>query len=137
MASYCYRCESCGDELELQAAIGTARRMIRCDCGGVKRLRIGVGVNVSAHALETKGGEVRASDAMEARWQRDMPAYKRMRRQGMQPDGIDGAARLEDKVADQIDIELQRPAFDGVSRERYVAAKEEAAELKRVATHGA
>lgn len=133
MPSYAYRCESCGDELERQVAIGTARRMIRCDCGGVKRLLIGVGVNVSAHALETKGGEVRASDAMEARWHKDMPAYRRMRKAGMQPDHIDGSARLEDKVSDQTDIELQRPSLEDVSRPRYIEAKEAAAQLVREA----
>ena len=39
------------------------------------------------------------------RWDRDMPAYKRLRQQGLQPKGIDGCADLETRAHDQFEIE--------------------------------
>lgn len=43
----------------------------------------------------------------ERRWDRDMPAYARLRRDGLQPRSVDGAADLEQKMNHgQIDIDL-------------------------------
>lgn len=47
----------------------------------------------------TTGGERAAQiNATEARWQKDMPAYKRLRQDGLQPKGIDGCAEIEKKA---------------------------------------
>jgi hypothetical protein len=43
---------------------------------------------------------------MERRWDKDMPAYARLRRDGLQPRGIDGSARLEATASSQMEIEL-------------------------------
>jgi len=43
--------------------------------------------------------------AREKRWDKDMPAYKRMRDQGYQPKGIDGAHALERDATTQFEIE--------------------------------
>ncbi len=97
------------------------------------RLRIGAGVNIAPSALETKGGQVRAINAKEGRWDKDMPAYQRMRWRGMQPKGIDGAADLEDRVGDQFDVKYDRMISavpEGGAREsfrRRVAEGEEQA----------
>lgn len=93
------------------------------------RLRIGVGVNISATALETKGGDVRAVDEREDRWHKDMPAYKRMRHRGMQPPQIDGSASLEEKVGDQFDVNYHGLYEQGVTRERVQEGAEQAAEI--------
>jgi hypothetical protein len=123
----------CGETFELERPIGTAQRMTRCSCGDTARLVIGEGVNIAPSALETKGARVREIDNTEAGWSKDMAAYKRMRDRGMQPQAIDGSARLEDSVGDQLDVELQKmnkSAQDGrVSRKRYIEAAEQAAEL--------
>lgn len=132
MPMYEFACDSCSAVAEKSFPIGTAQRITTCEeCGGIARLKIGAGVNISAHAFEHKGGRVREADALEGRWGKDMPAYKRMRDKGMQPPAVDGAAKLEERANDQTDIELSRPGLDGVSRERYIAAKEESAELAR------
>lgn len=133
MALYVYRCGTCGEEHDKQYPIGTALRITRCHCGGTMRLRIGTGVNISAHALETKGGPVRDVDAREDRWHKDMPAYKRMRHRGLQPQAIDGSAALEDKVGDQFDV-MHQPMYEaGVSRTHMVEAAEQA---KQIAQEG-
>lgn len=36
-----------------------------------------------------------ATSQMEKRWEKDMPAYKRLRDDGMQPKNIDGSAKIE------------------------------------------
>jgi len=131
MANYLYRCAKCGREDDKDYPIGTAIRVTRCvECGGVMRLRIGVGVNISASALATKGAPVTAIDKREGEWQKDIPAYRRMRRKGMQPKGIDGSAKLEDRVGDQFDVNY-RDVMDrtGATRERVMEGVEQAAEI--------
>lgn len=44
-------------------------------------------------------------NAKEKRWDSDLPAYKRLRRNGVQPKGIDGSARLEAKANETIEVE--------------------------------
>lgn len=57
-------------------------------------------------AATTAGGQAALREkAMEARWDRDMPAYKRLREQGFQPPSIDGAAELESKASSRFEIE--------------------------------
>ncbi len=43
---------------------------------------------------------------MEARWERDMPAYRRLRDNGLQPPHIDGCAQLETRASSQLEIEM-------------------------------
>lgn len=41
----------------------------------------------------------------EGRWERDLPAYKRLRDNGTQPRCIDGCAELETKAESSVEIE--------------------------------
>ena len=43
--------------------------------------------------------------AREKRWSRDMPAYKRLRKQGLQPRQIDGCGILEKHATEKWQIE--------------------------------
>jgi hypothetical protein len=129
MPRYEYHCGACDEISEIVVSIGTARRMRECDCGGIARLRIGVDVNIAPSALENKGAAVRAIDTKEGRWDRDMPAYKRMRHAGMQPASVDGAAALEGQVGDQFDVHY-KPLMDrGIPRDRIQEGEEQAKEL--------
>lgn len=57
-------------------------------------------VGIAPSATPTRGdGNAATVNAREQRWNRDMPAYKRLRRDGLQPDHIDGAARIEQELA--------------------------------------
>jgi hypothetical protein len=42
----------------------------------------------------------------DASWDRDMPAYKRLRNNGVQPPRIDDSAQLESRATDQFEVEL-------------------------------
>jgi len=44
----------------------------------------------------------------EARWAVDMPAYKRLREQGLQPPRIDGCAKLEAQADTRFEVESGR-----------------------------
>ena len=44
-------------------------------------------------------------DLTERQWSRDMPAYKSMRQQGLQPPSIDGAADLATRATSTFEIE--------------------------------
>jgi hypothetical protein len=61
------------------------------------------------HKLKTIqfGGRGKSpQSAMESRWERDMPAYQRLRHHGLQPRQIDGCADLETHADSQLEIEL-------------------------------
>lgn len=50
---------------------------------------------IASAALPTRGHAAAAINAKEQRWTRDMDAYKRLRRDGLQPPQIDGSHHLE------------------------------------------
>ena len=126
MPLYTYRCSECGPQDEQEFAIGTARRLASCVCGQTMRLVIGHGVHV---APSLHNPNVRHVDQTEARWDKDMPAYSRMRNRGMQPPQVDGSAALEDHCGDQLDIDYGNLYDEGVTRERVIEGTEQAADI--------
>lgn len=63
-------------------------------------------VNLAPSAMPSRAPEAADVKAREARWERDRPAYKRLRENGQQPRCIDGCAELEAKAASAAEIEL-------------------------------
>lgn len=55
-------------------------------------------IAVSAHATPSRRPEAVRIDETEARWDRDGDAYKRLRKEGVQPDHIDGCADIERRM---------------------------------------
>ena len=53
------------------------------------------GISFGANSTTTRGAQVTATNRTAKNWDKDMPAYKRLRQNGLQPRGIDGAAALE------------------------------------------
>jgi hypothetical protein len=132
--SYQYRCGACATEWLADYSIGQAPRITQHDCGGIAKLLIGQGVNISAKGFAVKGTHVRHADSIEDRWAVDLPAYKRMRMNGMQPPQTEGAAALEDTVADQFDIDHRRLYEQGISRDRINEINQETDQI--AAEHG-
>lgn len=64
-------------------------------------------ISFSAHAMPTRKGsqQVLAVNKTESGWDKDMPAYKRLRRDGFQPRHIDGSADFESRAVDKVEIE--------------------------------
>lgn len=52
-------------------------------------------VQVAASAMPTRKVEANRIAQTENRWDKDMAAYRRLRKDGLQPKGIDGAAKIE------------------------------------------
>lgn len=70
-------------------------------------------VSVAPSAMPSRSPEVAATKARDGRWQKDMPAYKRLRKDGVQPKSIDGAADIEKRATVKAEVEsgqvVQRP----------------------------
>lgn len=65
------------------------------------------GVQMAPSAMPSRRGGAHAveSNALEAAWSQDMPAYKRLRREGLQPKNVNGSAELERKANTRIEVE--------------------------------
>lgn len=63
------------------------------------------GIQLSSAATPTRRRENDAINQKEKRWDRDMDAYKRLRRDGLQPPNIDGSARLEQRAEHKVQVE--------------------------------
>lgn len=64
-------------------------------------------VGIAPSATPTRSGAAQIN-ATEDQWSKDMDAYKSMRRQGLQPRGIDGADHLAAIATDPLEIEMGR-----------------------------
>jgi hypothetical protein len=67
-----------------------------------------INIAPSVAATTAGGAEAATVSAREARWSRDMPAYARLRADGIQPKGIDGSARLEATATERVEVEMGR-----------------------------
>jgi hypothetical protein len=63
------------------------------------------GVRMGMNTTTTRGQNVDSINKTERNWQKDMPAYKRLRNEGLQPKRIDGAAEVEKKAEHKWQVE--------------------------------
>lgn len=63
------------------------------------------GVRMGSNSTTTRGARVSEINQRERGWNRDMPAYKRLRKQGLQPRQIDGCSTLEKHATERWQIE--------------------------------
>jgi len=63
------------------------------------------GVSFGANASTTRGSEVAKINQRAKNWDKDMPAYKRLRQEGLQPKSIDGAAAVEARATSAAQVE--------------------------------
>lgn len=68
--------------------------------------------------------------AIEQRWEKDLPAYRRLRKQGLQPKGIDGCAVAETKAKDRFEIDYGHLAASDQERKLFREAIERGRELQ-------
>lgn len=85
-------------------------------------------VSVSARATPTRRPDALAVEATEARWERDMPAYHALRKQGLHPKQIDGSADLAARAVDKSEIEMGHLFADSETRRRVTDAMGEVKE---------
>jgi len=70
-------------------------------CFGCKVANVQVGSN----STTSRGQRVSEVNQTERNWNKDMPAYKRLRANGLQPRKIDGAAEVEKKAKEKWQVE--------------------------------
>ena len=63
------------------------------------------GVAFGSNSTTTRGGRVADINRTERQWNVDMPAYKRLRQDGLQPRSVDGAADLEKRATTEAQVE--------------------------------
>ena len=63
------------------------------------------GVRMATNSTTTRGKRVSEVNQTERNWNKDMPAYKRLRADGLQPRKIDGAAEVEKKANEKWQVE--------------------------------
>ena len=80
------------------------------DCGRCFKCREGRGCIRSVTFGAVPGGTRKQTvvkiNQTDKQWEKDMPAYKRLRHNGLQPKRIDDCAELESKATDQYEVEL-------------------------------
>jgi hypothetical protein len=70
-------------------------------CFGCRIAHVRTGTNTTT----TRGARVAEVNQTERNWNKDMPAYKRLRANGLQPKKIDGAAEVEKKAKESWQVE--------------------------------
>lgn len=67
------------------------------------------GVSFGANSTTTRGARVESINKTAKNWDKDMPAYKRLRQNGLQPRTIDGAAEVEKRATEKWQVEGTPP----------------------------
>jgi hypothetical protein len=60
---------------------------------------------MGTNTTTTRGAKVAEVNTTERNWNKDMPAYKRLRANGLQPKRIDGAANVEKRAQEGWQVE--------------------------------
>ena len=63
------------------------------------------GIRMATNSTTSRGAKVAQHNATERGWKKDMPAYKRLRANGLQPKRIDGAAEVERRAQESWQVE--------------------------------
>lgn len=63
------------------------------------------GIRMGTNSTTSRGAKVSEIKQTERNWNKDMPAYKRLRANGLQPKKIDGAAEVEKKAQESWQVE--------------------------------
>ena len=71
------------------------------ECFGCRIAAIRMGTN----STTSRGARVAEVNATERNWKQDLPAYKRLRADGVQPKRIDGAAEVERRAEEKWQVE--------------------------------
>lgn len=104
MPTYTFRCDDHGDwEAWRSIHASDPARCPHCELPG---RQVFTPPLISVNATPNKGHDARRIEAMEQRWHKDMPAYKRLRKNGTQPKGIDGSAEMEQRAESRLEIEM-------------------------------
>lgn len=113
MSVYPFICRVCGARDEVVAPVGSDVEHPPCPAAVAAAEEHGLMARdyssfrpiPSLLATRTGAADVIATNAREKRWSEDLPAYKRLRREGLRPRGTDGAAFHERHANTKIELE--------------------------------
>lgn len=74
-----------------------------CGCNEHKKI---VCFKHKLRSIQFSGRGKSPQTQMESQWNRDRPAYQRLRAQGLQPKSVKGSAELEQRANSQVEIEM-------------------------------
>lgn len=63
------------------------------------------GISFGANSTTSRGAKVAEINQTAKNWDKDMPAYKRLRKNGLQPRSVDGAAEVERRATTEAQVE--------------------------------
>lgn len=86
------------------------------DCNGAVTKYYG-SVNFSPSSMPTRSSDAATRNAHERQLEKDLPAYKRLRDEGMQPKSTVGAAELETRATTKYEVET------GTLVDKYIAKR--------------
>ncbi len=122
MPLYTYACD-CGT-FQTWQPITAAPLSLHDVCGGRPTRVLGP---VRTHGLGSSGAKTRAVDKTEKQWDKDRPAYKRLRHHGLQPPHVDGAHELETRASNDLEVNTGY-AYGAIPERQVKEAMQEAKE---------
>ena len=124
MPTYLYRCDLHGDWEEWRSINDESRPP--CPECGVQPDIVMVPPLISVDALPNKAPDAKRTMAMDRAWDKDLPAYKALRKNGLQPRGIDGCHQIEAEAKDRLEVEMGKK----IEPKHLSRVKDAASELK-------
>ena len=121
MPRYDYKCKTCGAVEETIHGFNDEPEMFCLECGQSMGKLLGVPY-VSPSAVPSRNSviDLEATKQAEKDKAADMDAYKRLRRDGMQPPSINGSARLEAKAEEKHEVNSGKTFSTATSRKRGI-----------------
>lgn len=88
-------------------------------------------IGISATAMPSRKGPVIARLKSDENFSKDGPAYKRLVKQGYQPDHIDGCAEIEQRAESRVEVESMK-VLDKNKRNKLEAITETSTDKMRI-----
>ena len=106
MPRYDYRCKVCGTIEEVLHGFDEDPDMYCLNCGAMMGRMLGM-PQVAPSAMQSRNSVIdfEATKQAEKDKNADMDAYKRLRKNGVQPPSINGSAKLEAKAEEKHEVE--------------------------------
>ena len=119
MPRYDYRCKTCGAIEETVHGFVEEPDMYCLECGTMMGRMIGAPLLAPSATPSRAGGiDMDASRAAEKAKAVDMDAYKRLRKDGVQPPAINGSAKLEARAEEKHEVNSGHTFATAAGRKR-------------------
>ena len=119
MPRYDYRCKSCGFVEEALHGFDEEPEMYCMECGALMGKMLGMPyVSPSAAPSRNNVIDLEATKRAEKAKSADMDAYKRLRKNGVQPPSINGSAHLESRAEETFEVNSGHAFANAKSRKR-------------------